>query len=90
MKRLVLLCGASLLATVGFSQQVSGERKAIVKPVENGETVQPEMVKDSLAVLHSMARDAETVTAPVSKENEPNAGKEPVKVTTLSSARKPD
>ena len=90
MKRLILLGGISLLSTVGFSQEVSGARSAVVKPSENKEIVPAEVVPDSVATIHSMARNGKSVTVPVTKESESNAAKEPKKGTTTSSAKKPD
>ncbi len=88
MKRLMLLSGMSLLAAVSFSQQVSSERSAVIKPIENKETIPVEVVSDSVVIVHSMARNGKPVT--VSKETESNTIQQTEKVTTVSSARKPD
>lgn len=90
MKNIGLVIGLGLLATTGFSQQVSNERKASLLPVENKETIPAEILPDSAATLHSMARNGKTVTVPITKETESNSGKPAEKATIVSSARKPD
>ena len=90
MKQLILLGGICLLATVGFSQQVSSARSGEVKPLENNETAPIEVVPDSSATLHSMGRNGKSVTVPVTKEIGSNSGKQTEKATPVSSARKPD
>jgi hypothetical protein len=90
MKQVILVGGICLLTTVGFSQQVSSARNAVVKPEENKETIPVEIVSDSSGILHSTARNRQSVVVPLTKETESNIGKHPEKVTTVSSAKKPD
>lgn len=90
MKQLIVLGGLCLLTTVSYSQQVSSARSGEIKPAENMETVPAEIIPDSVATLHSMARNGKTVTAPITKEAESNSEKPDEKATTVSSARKPE
>lgn len=90
MKHLIILSGMSFLTTVSYSQQVSNARNGEVKRLENQEMKVSEVVADSVATVHSMARNGKSLTVPVTKETESNTGNQTEKVIPISSAKKPE
>ena len=88
MKQLILLSGLCFLTTVSYSQQASSSRNGELKRLENQEMISKEIVVDSVATVHSMARNGKPV--PVTKETDSNTGSQSGKVIPISSAKKPE
>ncbi|MNK05557.1 hypothetical protein D3C87_234400 [compost metagenome] len=91
MKQLILLSAATILSTVGFSQQVaSSERKTVITGESKtpGEILQTEE-PDSVGTVYSSSRIMKVEQVPLSPEKEPKPEKQSEKMT-VSSAKKPD